>query len=129
MLTELPLSFNDTTLKIIENIDVLWLERQTIVRAFEVEHTTAIYSGLLRMADLVALVPNIALPMHIVAPEERREKVFREINRPVFHLMEGNLAKRCTFITYDSVLSLLNMENLKHMNDSVIDEYTESRDY
>ena len=43
--------------------------------------------------------------------------------------MEGNLAKRCSFITYDSVLSLLKMENLKHTNESIIDEYTESRDY
>jgi hypothetical protein len=39
------------------------------VRAFEVEHTTAIYSGLLRMADLLSLVPNMDIKLHIVAPE------------------------------------------------------------
>ena len=41
-------------------------------RAFEVEHTTAIYSGLLRMADLLALQLNMQIRLHLVAPEERR---------------------------------------------------------
>jgi hypothetical protein len=129
LLEDLPISYDDATTKTIENIDVLWLKSRSIIRAFEVEHTTAVYSGLLRMADLVSLVPNINILLHIVAPSERREKVFREINRPVFHLMEGQLAKRCTFISYDSVVELSNTPNLEHMNDSIIDEYIESRDY
>jgi hypothetical protein len=44
--TSLPLNYDLTTLKTIENIDVIWLLRRSIVHAFEVEHTTAIYSGL-----------------------------------------------------------------------------------
>jgi hypothetical protein len=61
-LESLPLNYDDTTLKTIEQIDVIWLKNHSIVRAFEVEHTTAIYSGysgLLRMADLLALQPNM----------------------------------------------------------------------
>lgn len=49
----LPLNYDDITLKTIEQIDVIWLKNRSIARAFEVEHTTAIYSGLLRMADLL----------------------------------------------------------------------------
>jgi hypothetical protein len=30
-----------------------------MARAFEIEHTTAVYPGLLRMADLLALQPNM----------------------------------------------------------------------
>ena len=33
----LPLNYNDATLKTIEQIDVLWLRRRSIFRAFEVE--------------------------------------------------------------------------------------------
>jgi hypothetical protein len=35
-------------------IDVLWLDRSTghIVAAYEVEHSTSIYSGIVRMLDL-----------------------------------------------------------------------------
>src|SRR5665213_3042162 len=42
LLEELPVTFNPTTMKTIEQIDVLWLKRAEIVRAFEVEHTTSI---------------------------------------------------------------------------------------
>ena len=59
-------------------IDVLWLQGEAIVAAFEVEHTTTIYSGLLRMADLVSMQPNLKLDLFIVAPDERREKVLHE---------------------------------------------------
>ena len=38
----LPLNYDETTLKTIEQIDVLWLKGRSIVRAFEVEHTTSI---------------------------------------------------------------------------------------
>ena len=76
-----------TTLKTIEQIDVLWLRKRSIVRAFEVEHTTSVYSGLLRMADLIALQPNMNIKLHIVAPVAKREKVFQEIRRPVFSLL------------------------------------------
>ena len=76
LLDDLPLSYDSITMKTIENIDVLWLRKRSIVRAFEVEHTTAVYSGLLRMADLVALQPNININLHIVADETRREKSY-----------------------------------------------------
>jgi hypothetical protein len=42
--------------------------------------------------------------LHIVAPAERREKVFSEIRRPVFSLLEkGPLADSCTYLSYESV--------------------------
>jgi predicted RNA-binding protein len=41
----LPLNYDETTIKTIEQIDVIWLRRRAIVRAFEVEHTTSIYPG------------------------------------------------------------------------------------
>ena len=66
-LSDLPLNYDDTTLRTIEQIDVLWLKGRSMARAFEIEHTTAIYSGLLRMADLLALQPNMDIRLHIVA--------------------------------------------------------------
>src|SRR5207247_1435448 len=76
LVEELPLNYDTATLDTIERIDVLWLKGRSIVRAFEVEHTTAIYSGLLRMADLLSLQPNMEIKLHIVAPEARKAKVF-----------------------------------------------------
>lgn len=126
LVDHLPLNYDSTTLTTIENIDVLWLKGRSIIRAFEVEHTTSIYSGILRMADLMALQPNLDIKAHIVAPEERKEKVFQEITRPVFSLLEGKpLYERCTFISYDSVLELCNEKRLQYMHDMVLEEYQE----
>ncbi len=126
LLDELPLNYDETTLRTIEQIDVLWLKRRAIVRAFEVEHTTSIYSGILRMADLLALQPNMDIKLHIVAPGERRDKVFQEIRRPVFSLLEkGPLSEICTFLSYESVRELAQERHLAHLSDDVLDEYAE----
>jgi len=126
LLDELPLNYDEATLRTIEQIDVLWLRRRAIVRAFEVEHTTSIYSGILRMADLLALQPNMDIKLHIVAPAERREKVFQEIRRPVFSLLEkGPLSESCTFLSYESVRELAKEKHLAHLSDDVLDEYAE----
>ncbi len=130
-LENLPLNYDDTTIQTIEQIDVIWLKGRSMARAFEVEHTTAIYSGLLRMADLLALQPNMDIRLHIVAPDERREKVLREIKRPVFSLLErGPLYENCSFLSYDALEELGNKPDLEHMNDSIIGEYEEyAEDY
>jgi hypothetical protein len=126
LLERLPLNYDETTLDTIKRIDVLWLKGRAIRRAFEVEHTTAIYSGLLRMADLCALLPNINVPLHIVAPESRREKVFQEITRPVFSLLEDRpLSERCTYLSYSSIEELADLEYLSHTTDGVLDEFAE----
>jgi hypothetical protein len=126
LLERLPLNYDDTTLRTIEQIDVLWLRGRSIVRAFEVEHTTSVYSGILRMADLLALQPNMDIKLHIVAPETKREKVFQEIRRPVFSLLEkGPLAESCTYLSYDSLRELGAQKHLAHLSDTVLDEYAE----
>jgi predicted RNA-binding protein len=127
LIDELPLSYDQATLKTIEQIDVLWLRRRSIIRAFEVEHTTSIYSGILRMADLLALQPNMDIKLHLVAPANRRDKVFEELQRPVFSLLErGPLAEACTFISYDSLYELAKQKHLTHLSDSVLEDYVEN---
>jgi hypothetical protein len=126
LLDVLPLNYDETTLKTVERIDVLWLKGRAIMRAFEVEHTTSIYSGILRMADLLALQPNMDIKLHIVAPYSRRDKVFQEIRRPVFSLLDrGPLSESCTYISYDSLRELSEQRHLVHLSDSVLDEYAE----
>ena len=127
LLGELPVGFDQATMKTIEQIDVLWLKRRSIVRAFEVEHTTSVYSGLLRMADLLAMQPNLKIKLHIVAPASRREKVIQEIRRPVFALLEGGaLSEICTYLSYDMVADLRGQQHLMHLSDKVLEEFEES---
>jgi len=125
-LDRLPLNYDEATLKTVEQIDVLWMKGRSIRRAFEIEHTTSVYSGILRMADLLALQPNMDIRLHIVAPPARREKVLQELRRPVFSLLErGPLSEYCTYLSYDSVHELAEQPHLAHLNESVLDEYEE----
>ena len=64
--SEIPTQFNEATNRTIELIDVLWLKGNTLIAAFEIEATTSIYSGLLRMSDLLALQPNLDLALYLV---------------------------------------------------------------
>jgi hypothetical protein len=98
--SDLPLQFDEATTRTIELIDVLWLKGNAIVAAFEIESTTSIYSGLLRMADLIAMQPNLNIPLYLVAPDERREKVFTEVNRPTFSRLTPPLSDLCRFISF-----------------------------
>jgi hypothetical protein len=129
LLERLPLNYDDTTLRTIEQIDVLWLRSRSIIRAFEIEHTTSVYSGILRMADLLALQPNMDIKLHIVAPAARKEKVLHEIKRPVFSLLEsGPLSESCTYLSYDSIRELAGQKLLSHLSDSVLDQYADEEE-
>jgi hypothetical protein len=93
LLDVLPLNYDETTLRTIEQIDVLWLKGRSIIRAFEVEHTTSIYSGILRMADLLALQPNMDIRLHIVAPHSRR-RFFKKFDDLYFRCWSADLYRR-----------------------------------
>jgi hypothetical protein len=126
LLDELPFSFDDVTLRTIKNIDLLWVRGRTIIRAFEVEGTTSIHSGILRMADLLSLLPNIEINIHLVAPANRRNEVFKQISRPVFAVMEkGPLSELCSYISSEAIYELAKENRLEYMTDSILDEYSE----
>jgi len=128
MKKELPLQFDEATNKTIELIDALWLQGNAIVAAFEVESTTSIYSGLLRMSDLVAMQPNLNIPLNLVAPDDRREKVMTEVNRPTFSKLSPPLSEICRFISFSglkdqikqvsSIIRFLKPEFLEELSES-----------
>jgi hypothetical protein len=124
---DLPRQFDEATNHTIELIDVLWLQGDAILAAFEVEHTTAIYSGLLRMADLIAMQPNIRINLYLVAPDDRREKVFTEVNRPTFAKLKPPLAKLCKFISYSELKKGIKDvgDNIRYMKPEFIDSVAE----
>jgi type II restriction enzyme len=67
-------------------IDVLWLDAATgqVAAAFEVEHTTSIYSGIVRLLDLALGSPAASgMRLFLVAPDDR-EEVRAQLQRPAF---------------------------------------------
>jgi type II restriction enzyme len=67
-------------------IDVLWLDRASlrVEAAFEVEHTTTIQTGIMRMLDLAETQTGGLDGLYLVAPDDREEEVRRQLQRPAF---------------------------------------------
>jgi type II restriction enzyme len=68
-------------------IDVVWFESASgdVAAAFEVEHSTSIYSGIVRMLDLALGTAFAATgKLFLVAPDNRREQVAQQLRRPAF---------------------------------------------
>jgi hypothetical protein len=91
--------FEETTRRIVQNIDVLWLRKNVIRKAFEVEATTSIYSGLLRLNDLVLSQPNNQIDLYIAASETRKPRVYDQLLRPSFQ----SLLPLCRFVSFEQI--------------------------
>tara|TARA_R110001583_G_scaffold182679_1_gene340762 strand:+ start:960 stop:2204 length:1245 start_codon:yes stop_codon:yes gene_type:complete len=73
------------TQKTIKLIDVVWFQKGTnnIIGAFEVEKSTSIYSGILRLSDLHFSISNGKEVFYIIIPNKREKDVILQLNRPV----------------------------------------------
>jgi hypothetical protein len=91
----------DLNAKYVENIDVVWKEEFRIDAAFEIEHTTGIYSGLLRFSDLRIVAPNSIYPLFIVAPLSQRNRLKEQLNRPTFKKMD--FGQKVRYLSYETV--------------------------
>lgn len=102
-------------------IDVIWLRGNYPLYAFEVEATTSIYSGLLRMSDLLASVPALKLQLFVVAPLARQARVLAELARPTFDRI--GLSDYCAYIPAEKLEALESkLSGLKgHVHPSVIE--------
>jgi len=89
MLTTLVLPFIQASQEVMDTvslIDVIWIDPKTdrIICAFEVEKSTSIYSGILRMKDLARSLPDQNCHFYLVAPDKRAHEVMAQLNRPAF---------------------------------------------
>lgn len=101
----LPQFAGPVTMQTARAIDVIWFKKKTAqpLCFFEIEHTTSMYSGLLRLNDVKTDYP---IPMaYIVAPKERKSMFENQIARRTFALSE--LGEVCQFMDYEKVEALL----------------------
>ena len=106
----------------IENIDVVWKFGPYSIRsAFEIEHSTSVYSGILRLSDLRAEAPNSNYPLFIVASENRRRKVFDELRRPTFSGPCLRLNEVIRFLGYEKLREIDKLsKNAKDFDPNVL---------
>ena len=80
------LDTDSDTLSTIRLVDVLWFDKGSskIVGAFEVEKSTSIYSGILRLNDLACSLQEHETALYLIIPDQREREVLVQLNRPSF---------------------------------------------
>ena len=133
LLPSLPRQFDPATTRTIGFIDVIWFEQRPtlpIVAAFEVEHTSPVYSGLLRMCDLMTMQPNLEIKWYLVAPDHRFDKFTSEIGRPSFANLDKPLHTICGFLPYGRLLHRLREADavIAHLRPAFLDDIAQMYD-
>jgi hypothetical protein len=88
--------------RIICEIDVLWIDRtrNVLQGLFEVEHSTPVYSGLLRFNDVLLTFPDVTR-FFVVSNDARRDLFVRQTRRPTF--VQSGLSELTSFLEYANV--------------------------
>jgi len=86
-----PLDMAQETLKTVSLIDVIWINRESrqIECAFEIEKSTSIYSGMLRLLDLASSLGDRKYDFFLVAPDNREKEIVAQLQRPSFRSLES----------------------------------------
>lgn len=81
-----PLGLLPDVAKTVSLIDVIWVSRESkrIECAFEIEKSTSIYSGMLRLMDLAASLGDRQYDFFLVVPDKREKEVIAQLKRPSF---------------------------------------------
>ncbi|MCY9693386.1 hypothetical protein [Paenibacillus alginolyticus] len=87
-------------------IDVIWLDHNHgIVSAFEVEKSTSIYSGILRLQDLSLSLQANSNRFYLVAPDKREKEIKAQLLRPSF-CQTVFLFRICCFLIFGVIVML-----------------------
>lgn len=87
--------------RILKRIDVVWFQEDRVVAAYEIEHTTDISMGLLRLYDLGMLFVSQEIYLCVVVPKDRQRRVQLELARPSF---EGHHLRRSCVVVHEETL-------------------------
>lgn len=89
---------DEETLNTVKLIDVLWFEKGTnnVIAAFEVEKSTSIYSGILRLTDLSYTIADGDEVFYLIVPDKREKDVQVQLSRPAIK-KNGTIIKYILF--------------------------------
>ena len=104
-------------------IDCIWFKNGRLMPAvMEVEHTTGVTSGLTRMLNFYNKIPPIQTKYVIVAPDEDRQHVVTEANRPMFN---GLQARYFPYSAVEELFVICQRRKLRGITEEFLDCYME----
>jgi hypothetical protein len=71
--------------------------------------------------------PNLAMPLYIVKPDERRDKVKEEISRPTFSKLPTPLSDLCRYIPFSALRANVDKAGplVKYLSPQFLDDFAE----
>lgn len=110
-LADLPAFAGPEVIRTAKAIDVIWFKKRSAqpIRFFEIEHTTSVFSGLLRFNDVKIDYPVPRAT--IVAPPEKKGIFESQISRRTF--VHSELEEVCDFMEYRDVERLFDSEKVR----------------
>jgi type II restriction enzyme len=87
------LKIDRETFNTVKLIDVLWFEKGTnnVIAAFEVEKSTSIYSGILRLTDLSYTIGDGDEVFYLIVPDKREKDVMLQLSRPAIKKIDTSI--------------------------------------
>jgi len=102
------LAVDKETYKTITLIDAVWFNKGTnqVTCAFEVEKSTSIYSGILRLTDLHYSFKENPPTLYLIIPDNREKEVLHQLQRPsiknnaieIHYILFSELKENCVAI-------------------------------
>ncbi len=82
------------------------------------------------MSDLITMQPNLNIPLYLVAPDERRDKVLAEVNRPTFSRLSPPMSQICRYISFSAlrtkIAEVASVMPFRYLKPQFLDEISES---
>ncbi len=104
-------------------IDCIWFKNGKLMPAvMEVEHSTGVTSGLSRMKNFKDKFPPFPTRYVIVAPDEDRDKVIKEANKPQFRDLD---TRYFTYSAVEELYALCQRRKLKGVTEEFLDCFME----
>lgn len=104
-------------------IDCVWFKNGRLMPAvIEIEHTTGVTSGLSRMKNFQDKLPPFPTRYVIAAPDEDRERVSREINKPQFESLD---ARYFPYSAVEEMYALCTRRKIQGVTEEFLDSYME----
>ena len=128
---QLP-DFGDPVVQdIMADMDMLWLNSENVVAAFEVEVDSQVEYGLMRINDLKLLLPQDGfMRVYVVAPPTMRERLRRALSRPTFASSPSNIEDDCRMIPFSALQQKIQQVDslgvLRYLQPEFLDEISTS---
>jgi len=98
-----PESYDEAARVVLGLIDAAWYDGEKLAAAFQVIGEASTRPGVMRLADVLAILPDADTLLFAVAPARLKPAVITEVNRPLFAAMNTPLSAAVRFVPFNAV--------------------------